>query len=342
MAQHPDIINRFLKAIDEATTYTINHPSESKAILEKRLNANDTFVNNVWNQTQYELSLDESQIMAMEDEGHWTMSNNLTGEKVNPNYRKYFYLNGSGSRKAGSDKYHPLRGHEIKTQVILSIVIFVIALLIIASSVMVTNQRVDRLNKQLELANNIEVGASYLGYLSDDYLLFHEAPQVDVWNTKYASVSNDISNLSVDTPEQQAIVNDIKASQMRLHSVFNDVESNLNNTDSQDGTANLDIVQVSWSRLGVQTQGIVFDSSRLSSMIQDELNQAKQMNSMLISVLLGTFILFLLVDYVLIYGNIMRSISDLRAGTRAIGSGNFDVSLKERNNEVGELANRST
>jgi NitT/TauT family transport system substrate-binding protein len=94
VAQHPDIINRFLKAIDGAMTYAINHPSESKAILEKRLNADDTFVNKVWNQTQFELSLDESQIMAMEDEGHWTMSNNLTSEKMNPNYRKYFYLNG--------------------------------------------------------------------------------------------------------------------------------------------------------------------------------------------------------------------------------------------------------
>ena len=229
---------------------------------------------------------------------------------------------------------------KIKIQVIISIVIFVIALLIIAASAVTTNQRVDRLNKQVELANKIEIGASELSYLSNDYLLFHEGQQLDVWNIKYASLSGDISNLTADTPEQQAIFDNIKANQLRLKEVFNNVESNVQGkNNSQNNEIDLAITQISWSRLGVQTRGIVFDSSRLSLMLQDDLNQVKQTNSLLIYTLLGTFILFLLIDYLLIYGNIVKSLSDLQAGTQIIGSGNFDVSLKVKKDEIGELAN---
>ena len=93
-AQHQETITRFLKSLDWAVVYTINHPVESKAILVKRLHTNDAYVDSIWNQTHYGLSLDESLITAMEDEGRWAIKNNLTSEKKNPNFRKYFYLYG--------------------------------------------------------------------------------------------------------------------------------------------------------------------------------------------------------------------------------------------------------
>ena len=62
---------------------------------------------------------------------------------------------------------------KIKTQLIFSMVFFGVALLIISSSVILTNQQVDRLNKQEELAKNIELDAGELSYLSNDYLLYH-------------------------------------------------------------------------------------------------------------------------------------------------------------------------
>ena len=118
----------------------------------------------------------------------------------------------------------------INTQVILTHPhIFDSAARIIASSVMVTNQRVDRLNKQLELVNTLEAGANASAIYSDDYLI---VPTI-TFSSRATGDAVCLFNLNarsrrfVDTPEQQAIVNDIKASQMRLHSVFNDVESKL-------------------------------------------------------------------------------------------------------------------
>ncbi len=75
-------------------------------------------------------------------------------------------------------------------------VFFGIALAIISASVVITNQQVERLNKQEELARNIELEIGELNYISNNYLLYHESQQTDRWESKYSSISADISNLS--------------------------------------------------------------------------------------------------------------------------------------------------
>jgi signal transduction histidine kinase len=232
---------------------------------------------------------------------------------------------------------------KIRTQLIISIILSGLALLIITASVIVTNQQIDRLNQQENLANSIILGATELSYLSNDYLVFHESQQLDRWNTRYASFSNDLAKLSVNKPEQQVLVNNIRSNQQRLKEVFGDVVSTIESQRQADPgqySVNQTYIQLSWSRIAVQNRGIIFDASRLAEMLRDEENQARQANTLLISGLLGAFIIFLLVDYLLIFGRTIKSIANLRAGTRVIGSGNLDYSIKARKgDEIGELAN---
>ena len=146
---------------------------------------------------------------------------------------------------------------KIKTQLIFSMVFFGVALLIISASVILTNQQVDRLNKQEELAKNIELDAGELSYLSNDYLLYHESQQIDRWEAKFSSFSNELSNLSVDTPDSQVLVNNIKANRARLKEIFEDVVSKTENqraSQTTDGAVDTAFIQVSGSRIGVQTQ----------------------------------------------------------------------------------------
>jgi PAS domain S-box-containing protein len=229
---------------------------------------------------------------------------------------------------------------KIRTQLAISIVLFGVALLIIASSMVMTNQQVDRLKTQNELVKNIELSAGELGYLSNDYLLYNETQQLDRWNSKYAEFSGDVSKLSVNTPEQQALVNTIMASQHRLKDVFDNVVSTLEDGNRTDyNSTNKAFIQVSWSRLAVQTRGIIFDASRLSQMLQDEENQVKQTNTLIILTLMGAFVAFLLIDYLLIFGRGIKSLANLQAGTKIIGSGNLDHTIKARKgDEIGELA----
>ena len=183
---------------------------------------------------------------------------------------------------------------KIRTQLIISMVIFSLALLIIAASVITTDKRVAQLNAQEELANSIELKANELGYLSNDFLMYQEKQQVDRWNSKYTSINDDLANLTVDTSDQQALVDNIEASQQRLKEVFADIVAHTASAShTEHNTVDLTFIQVSSSRIGVQTQGIVFDASRLSRKITDEEDHLKLVNYLLIIALLGVFGVFL-------------------------------------------------
>ena len=223
---------------------------------------------------------------------------------------------------------------------IISMVFFAVALAIISASVISTNQQVERLNKQEELAKNIELEVGELSYLSNDYLLYHETQQIDRWESKYSSFSDDASNLTVEQSDQQVLVNNIKANGQRLKEIFGDVVSRVESAPPlQQSTVGPAFIQVSWSRMGVQTQGIVFDASRLAQMLREQADQMQQKNSMLVFSLMGAFIALLLANYLLFYRGTLRSIEFLQTGTKIIGSGNLDFSLEEkRNDEVGELS----
>ncbi|WP_424356722.1 ATP-binding protein [Methanocella sp. MCL-LM] len=229
---------------------------------------------------------------------------------------------------------------KIGTQLIIIFVIFIIALLIIAGSVISTNQHLDRLNKQQILANNIEIAAGELGYLSNDYLLYHESQQLDRWNSKYASFSADLSNLNVDTPEQQVLVDNMRANRQRLKNVFDDVVTTIESSNTEPKkTIDSGYIQVSWSRIAVQNRGIIFDASRLSQMLRDEEDRVRQTNTLFIAGVMGTFVLFLLANYLLVYRHTLKAIASLQTGTKIIGSGNLDYTIDVRGrNEISELA----
>ena len=88
---HQDTINRFLLSIAQATEYTTNQPQETKKIVQNELNYTDQYMKAVWPDHQFALSLDQSLVLAMEDEGRWMIDNNLTSEKTIPDFRGYIY-----------------------------------------------------------------------------------------------------------------------------------------------------------------------------------------------------------------------------------------------------------
>ncbi len=91
---HQDTINRFLRSIAQAVEYTTNQPQGTKMIVQKELNYTDEYMAAVWPDHQFSLSLDQSFVLAMEDEGRWMIDNNLTGEKTIPDFRDYIYTKG--------------------------------------------------------------------------------------------------------------------------------------------------------------------------------------------------------------------------------------------------------
>ncbi|MBN1369869.1 MAG: ABC transporter substrate-binding protein [Dehalococcoidaceae bacterium] len=101
---HPELVVRFLKSIAQAEDYALLNPGEAMAIVQEELGLDPEYMETVWLQNQFSLSLEQTLILAMEDEARWMIANNLTTEKAVPNFLDYIYTDGLKSVKPGSVK----------------------------------------------------------------------------------------------------------------------------------------------------------------------------------------------------------------------------------------------
>lgn len=93
-AAHPDLITRFLKALNQAANYNSNHQAEAIAEVAKNLNNSIAYESSVWPQYQYSVTLDQSLVLLLQQEARWLISNNLTTASTLPNFTNYIYITG--------------------------------------------------------------------------------------------------------------------------------------------------------------------------------------------------------------------------------------------------------
>jgi ABC-type nitrate/sulfonate/bicarbonate transport system substrate-binding protein len=103
IANHPELINRVLKSLIQAEGFLVRHPVEAKAIVKRRLGYDDALITAIWPDTQFSVSLDQSLIVAMEDEARWMVANNLVRKQEIPDYLDdYIQKSGLSEVKPGS------------------------------------------------------------------------------------------------------------------------------------------------------------------------------------------------------------------------------------------------
>ncbi len=93
-ARQPELVTRLLKALVQAERYVQLHPREAQAIVQERLQYDDAYMAAIWREHQFSVTLDQSLVLAMEDEARWMIVNNLTTETQVPNFLDYIYLDG--------------------------------------------------------------------------------------------------------------------------------------------------------------------------------------------------------------------------------------------------------
>ena len=229
---------------------------------------------------------------------------------------------------------------KIRTQFIITMFLFGIILALMGVSAIITNLRIQKASEQEKIASSIAQGAGELSYLANDYLIYRENQQLKRWRSRFASFSSQVAGLRPDRLDQQALVANIRANQKRLKEVFDSVAS-ASVSRSRNPSAALDPAsyQVSWSRTAVQSQGLVSDASRLSRLLDQEMDQLIHRRTMLLYLMVGLFGLFLLASYMLTYRRILKSLAALQAGTAVIGSGHLDFIIEEKkNDEIGDLS----
>jgi NitT/TauT family transport system substrate-binding protein len=85
------MVHRFLKSLAQAEDLLIRNPGAAKAVVQKRVNYDGPSMEIFWSENQFALILDQSLILAMEDEARWMIKNTLTSEKTVPNFLDYIY-----------------------------------------------------------------------------------------------------------------------------------------------------------------------------------------------------------------------------------------------------------
>lgn len=101
-ANGPNMIKRFLNALGQAEDYLVRDPDHARDIVQKRLGYDDRYMSNIWPEHEFSLRLDQALILAMEDQARWMINNNLTTEKIVPNFLDYIYVDGVKAVKPGA------------------------------------------------------------------------------------------------------------------------------------------------------------------------------------------------------------------------------------------------
>ena len=206
IASHPKTIIRFWKSLAQAEAFLVRHPDEAKDIVQKKLGYDKAYIDSIWPQYDFSLSLDQSLITAMEDEARWMITNNLTTEKQvqkSPDYvyedaleqvtRNRLTLSAEADRHENQDAAYYACDHLRHCA----------ARYHVPASVVLTIAEVRRQDQRAEIARSIERGANELAFLSNDYLLYREDQQRIRWEWKFSSLRRDLSSLLPDDPEEQ-------------------------------------------------------------------------------------------------------------------------------------------
>ncbi|MBI4283345.1 MAG: PAS domain S-box protein [Chloroflexi bacterium] len=226
----------------------------------------------------------------------------------------------------------------IKTQFIVTMLLFGIVLAAISASAIITNQMVETGSKQENIAASIALGASELSYLANDYIIYRETQQMERWQARFASFSSDVATLNVTSPEQQALVRNIQANTQRLEDVFDSVVSTVGSLPQGRSVAPA-FLQVSWSRLSVQSQALASDASRLSQLLDNQVAQLQRLNIIVVIALISVFVAYFLVNYLITQRRALGGLAKLQAGAMVIGAGNLDYKIEEKgNDEIGDLS----
>jgi NitT/TauT family transport system substrate-binding protein len=93
-AEHPDLLKRFIKSLLQAEDYLLQNGDQARAIVQKLLGYDEGCIKTIWPEHQFSLRLDQSLILAMEDQARWMIENKLTAEKNVPNFLDYFHEGG--------------------------------------------------------------------------------------------------------------------------------------------------------------------------------------------------------------------------------------------------------
>ncbi len=90
--EHPEILQRFLRAIDKATAFIRKDREKAQEIIAGSFNLDKNVVNAAWDDFVFGISLDQPLLVSWDNIARWVIENRLVNKNQIPNYLNYICL----------------------------------------------------------------------------------------------------------------------------------------------------------------------------------------------------------------------------------------------------------
>jgi NitT/TauT family transport system substrate-binding protein len=94
VVSHPETIKKLLRALVRAERSYRDEPDAARKIIAGAIKVSLEDLREVWPTYRFNVTLDQSLLLTLEDETRWAIKNQLTASPDIPNYLNYFYLDG--------------------------------------------------------------------------------------------------------------------------------------------------------------------------------------------------------------------------------------------------------
>jgi len=92
VAEHPQTIRKVLRALIDAAHFCKDSPGAARELVAEAMKPDTANLKELWSSYRFNVVLDQSLILALEDETRWAIKNKLTGRTDAPNYLDHVYL----------------------------------------------------------------------------------------------------------------------------------------------------------------------------------------------------------------------------------------------------------
>jgi NitT/TauT family transport system substrate-binding protein len=92
MENNPEILKSFLKAVEKGEEFIQKNRGESIDIVCERLKLDKELTASIWSDFNFELMLDQTILITLEDEARWAIREGLIDKKEIPNYLDFIYM----------------------------------------------------------------------------------------------------------------------------------------------------------------------------------------------------------------------------------------------------------
>ena len=92
VASHPETIKKLLRALVRAERFCKDEPDAAHMIIAGAINVSLEAMVELWPTFEFNVTLDQSLLLTLEDETRWAIKNKLTDRTAIPNYLNHVYL----------------------------------------------------------------------------------------------------------------------------------------------------------------------------------------------------------------------------------------------------------